>query len=364
MHPHKSSATLLAVLYALLVAYASLYPFSDWRDQGLGMFDFVTAPWPRYWSQFDTAANWLGYVPLGFLVTLSLLRTTLLPQPVVWATLMVSLLSLALESMQTYLPQRVPALSDWLLNSAGALTGAAAASALEKLGAVDHWSRLRSRWLVRNARPYMVLLAVWPAALLFPAAVPMSLGQVFERLEAGAAQVLIGTPFLEWLPLRTLELQPITSMGELVCVALGLLVPCLLGYTGVKTTALKLWLWVGVCTMGVAASALSAALSYGPDNAWAWMTGPVVWGIIVGALLALPGVLLQSRTCVVLLLIALVWQMGIINTVPSSPYFAQTLQDWEQGRFIRFHGLAQWLGWAWPYAALWVAVRRLSHQAN
>jgi hypothetical protein len=28
------------------------------------------------------------------------------------------------------------------------------------------------------------------------------------------------------------------------------------------------------------------------------------------------------------------------------------LQAWEQGQFIRFHGLAQWLGWLWPYATL------------
>ena len=27
-------------------------------------------------------------------------------------------------------------------------------------------------------------------------------------------------------------------------------------------------------------------------------------------------------------------------------------QLWEQGRFLRFHGLSQWLGWLWPYAAL------------
>jgi hypothetical protein len=42
----------------------------------------------------------------------------------------------------------------------------------------------------------------------------------------------------------------------------------------------------------------------------------------------------------------------LLNQAPTSPYFAQTLATWEQGRFIRFHGLAQWLGWFWPYAAL------------
>ena len=31
----------------------------------------------------------------------------------------------------------------------------------------------------------------------------------------------------------------------------------------------------------------------------------------------------------------------------------------EQGRFIRFHGLAQWLGWLWPYAAVVYLIQHL-----
>ncbi len=41
---------------------------------------------------------------------------------------------------------------------------------------------------------------------------------------------------------------------------------------------------------------------------------------------------------------------GAGGQAPVDPYFAQSLQAWEQGRFIRFHGLAQWIGWLWPYA--------------
>ncbi len=44
--------------------------------------------------------------------------------------------------------------------------------------------------------------------------------------------------------------------------------------------------------------------------------------------------------------------LSLLNQAPADPYFSQTLQTWEQGRFIRFHGLAQWLGWLWPYATL------------
>jgi hypothetical protein len=49
----------------------------------------------------------------------------------------------------------------------------------------------------------------------------------------------------------------------------------------------------------------------------------------------------------------------LLNQAPADPYFAQTLQTWEQGRFIRFHGLAQWLGWLWPYAALVYVLTRV-----
>jgi hypothetical protein len=60
--------------------------------------------------------------------------------------------------------------------------------------------------------------------------------------------------------------------------------------------------------------------------------------------------------------IALVWQLSLINGAPETPYYAQTLQGWEQGRFIRFHGLAQWLGWLWPFAALGVALTAITRK--
>jgi hypothetical protein len=51
--------------------------------------------------------------------------------------------------------------------------------------------------------------------------------------------------------------------------------------------------------------------------------------------------------------------LSLLNQAPTSPYFAQTLAAWEQGRFIRFNGIAQWLGWLWPYAALVYVLARV-----
>ena len=44
--------------------------------------------------------------------------------------------------------------------------------------------------------------------------------------------------------------------------------------------------------------------------------------------------------------------LSLLNRAPEVPYFAQAIEVWEQGRFIRFHGVLQWLGWLWPYAAI------------
>ena len=67
-----------------------------------------------------------------------------------------------------------------------------------------------------------------------------------------------------------------------------------------------------------------------------------------------------SQACSVLAKYALVVHLSLLNQAPASAYFADTLQAWEQGRFIRFHGLAQWLGWLWPYAVLVYVLVRVS----
>jgi hypothetical protein len=74
---------------------------------------------------------------------------------------------------------------------------------------------------------------------------------------------------------------------------------------------------------------------------------------LVAALVLAPLIALApARACPALVLLGLGLYLGILNQAPQSPYYAQTLQNWEQGRFIRFNGLAHWLGWLWPYAVL------------
>ena len=63
-----------------------------------------------------------------------------------------------------------------------------------------------------------------------------------------------------------------------------------------------------------------------------------------------------------MLLLVLVLHLSLLNQAPASAYFAQTLQTWEQGRFIRFHGIVQWLGWLWPFVAMLYVVLRFSRR--
>jgi len=363
--PHKSAALPLALAYAALIVYASLYPFSEWRDQGIAPWAYLAAPWPKYWTGFDLGVNVVGYVPLGFLAALAVLRTRPgsggLPA-VLRATLAGGAISLAMETLQSYLPSRIPSNVDLGLNTSGALLGAVLAAVLERVGAVAHWGRTRSQWFVDDARGGLVLLALWPVALLFPAAVTFGLGQVFERLEGALSEWLLDTPFIDWLPVRQFELEPLVPGVEMICVMLGALVPCLLGFMVTREVPRRAVLLPGTLLAGALASGLSAALSYGPDHAWAWLSAPVQLGmagaVIVGTLLL--GA--RRRLCAALLLLALVLHLSLLNQAPESAYFAQTLATWEQGRFIRFHGLVQWLGWLWPFATLGYVLTVLSRR--
>ena len=359
MNRYKSAALPLGLLYAVLIVYASLFPFAGWRNQGLPPWAFLWAPWPQYWTRFDLIANLVGYMPLGFLLTLALMRMRRGWPALTLASLAAALLSLTMESLQSYLPQRVASNLDFGLNAAGGLLGALTAFVLERRGAIDRWRRFRARWFVRNSRGALVLLALWPLGLLFPAPVAFGLGQVYERLEEGMAELLADTPFIEWLPLRELDLQPLLPGAELVCVALGALVPGLLGYSVIRHRGRRLLFALAALALGVGVSALSAALTYGPAHAWAWITPPTQWGLLL-ALVALPLLLpLPGRVCGVALMLVLGAQLLLLNAAPEGPYFAQTLRTWEQGRFIHFHGLAQWIGWLWPYVTLGYLLTRL-----
>ena len=356
----KTAAWPLAGIYAALIVYASLYPFEGWRSQGVDWTAFLFAPWPRYWTGFDVLANVLGYAPLGFIGVLALKRSARHLPAVTLAVLAGAALSLGMESMQLFLPARVPSNVDGCLNTLGTLAGALTAWILERFGFLDRWSRFRATWFMPDARGSLVLLALWPVALLFPAPVPMGLGQILERAEDALALWLQDTPWLDWLPVREVELQPLLPIYELLCVSLGQMLPCMLAFTVIRQRHQKVFAWFLLLGLGLGFTALSAALTYGPTHAWGWINVPVQLALVLAAMLALPLMWLREKTLQVLALVTLVLQLTLLNNASASAYFALTLQNWEQWQFIRFHGLIQWIGWLWPFVLLVYLMRRLS----
>lgn len=356
----RSSAIPLSLLFAALVVYASLYPFEGWRWPAGSAWAFLDAPLPRYWTRFDVLANLVGYVPLGFLAALGLLRSGWGRWAWALALLLPALLSLLLETLQNFLPMRVPSNLDLGLNTAGGVLGVCLAWLLERLGVMRQWTHFRRHWFSPHAHGSLVLLALWPFALLYPVSVPFGLGQVWVQLEQVLSGLLADTPFLVWLPLQAEVAVPLSPLAQALCVALGLLAPLMLGYADVPAPGRRLVLLAALCLSALGAAGLSAAMTYGPDHAWAWVDMPALLGMSGAAVVAIVAVRLPSRACHVGMLLALTVSLSLLNRAPVSAYFDQSLNVWEQGRFIRFHGLSQWLGWLWPFAALVYAVRAVT----
>ena len=366
--PHPSStAWPLAAAWLALIIYASLFPFRGWRTSGVGCWDFFTAPLPHYWTWFDIIGNVLAYMPLGFLLTLGLLRDgqgTLRRWSVPLVLLGATLLSLLMESLQCWLPNRIQSNLDTLLNAGGALLGALAARGIDRLGAVGRWSALRARWFMPDARGALVLLLLWPCAQLYPLEVPFGLGQVLERLEQWLADQLSGTPFIEWLPLRAIEFQPMLPGVELMVMLLGLWIPCLLAFAIIPSRRVRLGALLVCLLAGLGATALSQQLAFGPELAADWPAGLLDRALPMAGLLGLAALWLPRRVLWLLTLLALIAQLQLVNDAAVSVYYRWAVENWMQRSFVRLYGLTQWLGWVWPYAALaYVMVRLVQRPA-
>jgi VanZ family protein len=365
----RSSAAPLALVYAALVLYASLYPFTGWRwPPGPSLGALLALPWPPWRDPFDVWSNVLGYMPLGALLYVAQVRGG----RAVWRSALVALLaasalSYLTEVVQQFLPGRVPSRVDWALNSAGAAAGAALAAMLQALGLLQRWQALRERWFLRDSAGGLSLLALWPVGLLFPTPAPLGVGHVAKQLRDTLLALFEGVPwahgFVDLLQGTDMGAQPLPPLSDALVQLLGLLAPCLVAFSVAPRGLRRASLVVGLLLLGVLATTLSTALSFGPANALAWQTPQTLPALALGALLAAGCALLEPRAAAGLGLAVLGALVVLVSQAPVDPYFADSLQRWEQGRFIRFHGLALWIGWLWPYAAMVWLLGRLGRAA-
>ena len=365
---HRSSAVPLAWLYVALIVYASLYPFAGWRVPGVGPLDFLIHR-AYGWTWFDWISNLLGYLPLGFLLFVALVRSGRTSAAAAWTALVGgTMLTFTLELLQNYLPHRVSSNLDLLLNAMGTALGIGIGLLLDSHGGIERWQMVRDRWFVARSAGGMALLLLWPIGLLFPTAVPFGLGQVLGRVQPVVAEMLRGTSAEGWAAgwaeaAAATPAESVTTMSaasELSIIVLGLLAPCLVAFTIAVPGWRRSALVIGAALLGAAATTLSTALNFGPQHALAWTTAQAIQGVLVGLAAAALLSLVPRRVAAGFGLITLTALVMLVARAPADPYFAQSLQAWEQGRFIRFHGAAQWVGWTWPYAALCYLLARLA----
>jgi VanZ family protein len=352
-----SSAVPLALVFAGLIVYASLYPFIGWRLPGAGLAEVLKLPMPPWRVRFDIWSNLLGYLPMGALLYGAGVRSGGRSGPMaLLAVALPALLSYGMEVTQQFLPGRYPSLLDWWLNTAGAALGVVLAWLLQALSLVDRWEQARERWFVPRSGGALALMALWPVGLLFPTALPLGLGPGWERLQDGMAGLLLDVPWAQsWLDAIyqiSVPQQHLPALLEGLGLVLGLLCPCLLAFSVTRPGWRRAVMALGAALMGLGSTTLSAALNFGPVHALAWLTPLVPKSMAVAAILALLMLWISARLAAALGVVALVALLLLVLQAPVDPYFAESLQAWEQGRFIRFHGLAQWVGLLWPFAAL------------
>ncbi len=364
-HQASASVRIALVFYVLLVVYASCYPFSGWRDNGLLAWTYLFEPMPRYWTVFDLVVNVIGYVPLGALVVLALypfLRGTL---AVILACVIGILLAALLESLQSYLPSRVPSNLDLITNTTGVIIGACAGQMLRQSILERSWLRaLRQHWFSDQASRGLIIVALWPLAQIYPQPYAFGHGQLLPTLSAWLSDWLdapIDLTHVFWSEI-SISVEHFL-LAEVIITALGMTGAVLTFLCQTRRHAPRVLLAVSLVVAAIAVKTLAQAILFAPDDAFSWLTPAAASGLLV-SLVMLGGLSFapaeaQRRAAI----FALVTCLLLLNLTPSNPYFLATLQEWVQGKFLNFNGAAQFLSLSWPFFALWFLTHRTHDSA-
>ncbi len=337
-------ARFLLVAYVLLVAYATLYPLSGWRDPGGSALLFLAAPWPRYLTAFDVGANFLGYLPYGLLCAFAT-RPRLAPAPAaLLAVVTGGALSLALEAAQSFLPARFPSNLDVIANVAGAAVGGIVgvwlAPRLLGGGPLD---RLRAAALAPGtaADLGLTLLGLWLFAQLNPATLLFGAGDLRE-LVAGS---LPGSPGERHAAELFVSVEAAVSAANLVAVAL-------IASAVLRQPAPVVRLAAVLIGVALVVKTLALAILMRAEHVLAWLTPGAQLGLVAGSALALAALQLPRTARLAIGAMLLMAATVLVNLSPPNPYFAETLKVWEQGHFLNFNGLTRLVSAVWPFAAL------------
>jgi VanZ family protein len=334
-------AWILAVAYLLVIAYASLQPFSGWWLPPKEIRHFLSAPWPRYITLEDVLINIGAYVPLGFLLARAGLRRLGNVRAVLAAAGLACLVSTAMEAVQMFMPTRVASNVDVLTNALGGLIGALAAplfSPTRLLGI--RVARLRRSWFIYGwpADVGLVLLFVWLVTQLHPTAQLFGTGHLRNTFDLPAW--FIHTPWL----LLTAE----AAVAGFNVLGIGLVVTALTRDRSRSGRVL-----VALLATGFAAKAYTALVVAKTAGPFAWLTPGVALGIVLAALLLVALARLPRRAQWIIACLSFAIAIGAINVAPDNPYQsvpAQLLAG--PTHFLSFSAIVRAVSELWPLLAL------------
>lgn len=339
--PGHNLAWHLAAAFTLLVIYASLHPFSGWRDLGAPPLAWLSTGWLRYATWFDIVTNVLGYLPFGFLWATVLQKRLGRGLAIPIVVVLGAMLSGMMETAQNYLPSRVPSNLDLMGNSVGSLLGAIAGARWGRiLLSGGRLAALRERLVLPGfaGDSGLVLMGLWLLTQVNPESLLFGNGDLRRALGI--------EPTLPFDVSRFVHIE--AAVAAINAVAVGLML---------ATLRLNLRQVLLVLLAGVAVRVLAAAILIDPGDALRWVTFGNASGAATGCALLLATIRFMPALRRALAATAFLLATVLVNLAPQNPYLAEAVLVWQQGHFLNFNGLTRLLSMLWPFLALaWLLI--------
>ncbi len=337
-HPRRSSplAAWFAAVIGVLIVYACLHPFTGWRDTGLPVFDFLFQPWPRYYGRVDLIVNVLGIVPFSFALVAAMPSRLPKGWAVVAAILTTFALSLSVETLQNFLPSRVPSNVDVGCNTLGGILGALAGgrwsgALFDPRSGLTRWRRRRI--VAGHVGEFgLAVLGLWLLTLLTPESLLFASGDLRRLLD-------LPTP-LQFNPTRFMKVEAAIAASQLV--AVGLTARCVM-------RQFSPWPLVLLVALGLGAKTLASSAFFSPGDPLHWATPGGQIGLAAGTLVLCVCLLLPARAHTMLAGMALLVGTALVNLAPENPFLPSDMALIQRGNFLNFHGLTQLTASLWPF---------------
>jgi len=316
----------------------------NWRVTGLPVFDYLVAPWPKYFEAGEIVVNLIGYMPLGFILICALPRRWTWKRQVAVTVMCAVLLSFCVETIQNFLPTRVSSNVDLAANSLGALLGALVGV---------WWGRpvfapgrgltyLRERLIADDGLTgdiALILIVLWVLVQLTPDQLLFAGGELRRLLDI--------PPPLPFEPGRLIVFE--TAQTASMMLAVGLFARCTLRASDSK-------LVVGLLLLGIGARLLGSAAFFVPSSPLAWLTPGVQYGFFTGAVLLFIALRLPKVAQHALAGASLLVASVLINMMPESPYFLRSISGGpviiRRANYPNFYALCRLVAAIWPFIAL------------